>query len=97
MARTTGPIPFGQVPRPAKVRAFSTLLVFRYSSKRCKSFSAHWRPNQLCHSRAAELSRHGLGPAKTVRGHGKVETTQLYAEKDVASAMELVSGSPRLA
>jgi hypothetical protein len=56
-----------------------------------------WRPNQLSHSRAAERRRHGLGLAKTVRGYGKVETTQLHAEKDVASAMELVSGLPRLA
>jgi site-specific recombinase XerD len=50
-----------------------------------------WRPNQLRHSRATELRRYGLDLAKTVLGHSKVETTQLYAEKDVASAMDLMS------
>jgi hypothetical protein len=28
---------------------------------------------------------------KTILGHTKVETTQIYAEKDLAAAMELVS------
>jgi integrase len=50
-----------------------------------------WRPNQLRHTRATELRRHGLDVAKTILGHTKVETTQLYAEKDIAAAMELVS------
>jgi integrase len=50
-----------------------------------------WHPNRLRHSRATELRRFGLDLAKTVLGHAKVETTQLYAEKDLAAAMELVS------
>jgi integrase len=50
-----------------------------------------WRPNQLRHVRATELRRHGLDVAKTILGHSKVETTQLYAEKDLIAAMELIS------
>jgi integrase len=50
-----------------------------------------WRPNQLRHSRATELRRYGLDVTKTILGHTKVETTQLYAEKDLAAAMELVA------
>jgi integrase len=50
-----------------------------------------WLPNQLRHNRATELRRHGLDIAKTVLGHSKIETTQIYAEKDVQAAMELVS------
>jgi integrase len=50
-----------------------------------------WSPNQLRHSRATELRRHGLDLAKTVLGHSKVETTLIYAEKDMAAAMELVA------
>jgi len=50
-----------------------------------------WAPNQLRHSRATELRRHGLDVTKTILGHNKVETSQVYAEKDVAAAMELVS------
>jgi site-specific recombinase XerD len=50
-----------------------------------------WHPHQLRHSRATELRPYGLDVTKTVLGHAKVETTQLYAEKDLAAAMELVS------
>ncbi len=50
-----------------------------------------WHPNQLRHSRATELRAYGLDLAKTVLGHTKVETTQIYAEKDVRAAMELVA------
>jgi integrase len=50
-----------------------------------------WRPNQLRHRRATDLRPHGLDVAKTVLGHTKVETTQIYAEKDLAAAMELMA------
>ena len=56
-----------------------------------KVFVPKWAPNRLRHSRATELRKHGLDVTKTVLGHSKVETTQIYAEKDVAAAMELVS------
>jgi integrase len=50
-----------------------------------------WHPNRLRHSRATELRRYGLDVVKTILGHSKVETTQVYAEKDMAAAMELVA------
>jgi integrase len=51
-----------------------------------------WRPNRLRHTRATELrAAGGLDVAKTVLGHNKVETTLIYAEKDLAAAVELVS------
>jgi integrase len=50
-----------------------------------------WGPNRLRHNRATELRVHGLDVTKTVLGHSKVETTQIYAEKDVRAAMELVA------
>jgi integrase len=54
--------------------------------------SAHrWHPNRLRHNRGSELRAYGLDLAKTVLGHAKVETTQIYAEKDFQAAMELVS------
>ena len=49
-----------------------------------------WHPNQLRHNRATELRKHGLDITKTVLGHSKVETSQIYAEKDLAAAMELI-------
>jgi integrase len=50
-----------------------------------------WRPNQLRHTRATELRRYGLDVAKTILGHSKVETTQVYAEKDIEAAMAVMS------
>jgi hypothetical protein len=51
-----------------------------------------WRPNRLRHLRATELRAiGGLDVAKTVLGHSKVETTLIYAEKDLAAAVALVS------
>jgi integrase len=51
----------------------------------------HWHPNQLRHSRATELRGYGLDMVKTILGHSKVETTQVYAEKDMLAAMEVVA------
>jgi integrase len=50
-----------------------------------------WHPNQLRHSRATELRSYGLDMVKTILGHRKVETSQVYAEKDMQGAMELVA------
>jgi site-specific recombinase XerD len=50
-----------------------------------------WGPNRLRHSRATELWDYGLDLVKTILGHSKVETSQVYAEKDMLAAMELVS------
>jgi integrase len=49
-----------------------------------------WHPNQLRHSRATELRRYGLDVVKTVLGHSKVETSQVYAERDLAKAEEII-------
>jgi hypothetical protein len=37
------------------------------------------------------LRPYGLDKVKTVLGHARIETTQLYSEKDLAAAMELVA------
>lgn len=49
-----------------------------------------WGPNQLRHTRATELRKHGIDNVKTILGHSRVETTEIYAEKDLAAAMEVV-------
>jgi integrase len=49
-----------------------------------------WGPNRLRHTRATELRPYGLDLVKTVLGHSKVETSQVYAERDFAAAMQLV-------
>jgi integrase len=50
-----------------------------------------WSPNRLRHNRATELRPHGLDLTKTILGHSKVETSLIYAEKDLRAAMALVS------
>jgi integrase len=50
-----------------------------------------WSPNRLRHNRATELRRHGLDLAKTILGHSKIETTLIYAEKDLESAKTLMA------
>jgi integrase len=54
-------------------------------------FVPTWSPNRLRHNRATELRPYGLDVAKTVLGHSKVETTLIYAEKDLRAAKEVVA------
>jgi len=51
---------------------------------------ARWFPNQLRHSRATELrKKYGVEGSRVSLGHAKVESTQIYAEKDVALAIQI--------
>lgn len=50
-----------------------------------------WGPNRLRHTRATELREHGLDNVATILGHSKIETTQIYSERNMKAAMELVS------
>jgi integrase len=55
-----------------------------------------WAPNQLRHAKATELRHGGFGleGAGAVLGHSKLETTQIYAERDegVARRIALATG-----
>jgi len=57
----------------------------------CQAGVPSWGPNRLRHSRATELRPYGLDLVKTVLGHSKVESSEVYAEKDFAAARELVA------
>jgi integrase len=54
-------------------------------------FVPAWSPNRLRHNRATELRPFGLDVAKTVLGHSKVETTLVYAERDLQAAKDVVA------
>jgi len=56
-----------------------------------KAECPRWSPNRLRHNRATELRCHDLDVVKTILEHTKVETSQIYAEKDMNAAMELVA------
>lgn len=54
--------------------------------------SHNWHPNQLRHNAATRLRKDfGLDVAQVVLGHATLAVTQVYAEKDVASAREVMS------
>jgi site-specific recombinase XerD len=54
----------------------------------------HWAPNQLRHARATELRKtYGLDAAGAVLGHAKLETTQIYAEKNAELAAKVAKAT----
>lgn len=59
-------------------------------SRACKRAGVEpWTPNRLRHNAATRLrAEFGLDVAKCVLGHSRVETTQIYAEADLARAMQ---------
>jgi site-specific recombinase XerD len=51
-----------------------------------------WHPLQLRHTAATVIrARYGVEAAKVILGHTKVETTQIYAERDLGKAKEIMA------
>jgi integrase len=84
------PEPLAKRPDETRAEWLARLTAEQKAELRRWQAEHRWHPNRLRHTRATELRAHGLDVAKTVLGHSKVETTQIYAEKDIAAAMELV-------
>jgi integrase len=60
--------------------------------QRAKAWRAEhcWTPNQLRHSAATEIrQRFGLEAAQVTLGHANANVTQVYAERDLAKAMQV--------
>ena len=54
----------------------------------------HWHPNQLRHTRGTEIRKeHGVEAAQVVLGHARADVTQVYAEKNLAKAIEIARES----
>jgi integrase len=52
---------------------------------------APWSPNRLRHSAATEIrQRFGLEAAQVTLGHAKADVTQVYAERDLKKAAEVM-------
>ena len=50
-----------------------------------------WSPNQLRHTAATEIRKNfGLEAAQILMGHSKCDVKQIYAERDLKRAMEIV-------
>ena len=51
----------------------------------------HWAPNQLRHATATEVRKtHGLEGAQVVAGHAQASVTQIYAERDLDKAVQIM-------
>jgi integrase len=51
-----------------------------------------WSPLQLRHTAATAIrARYGVEAAKVILGHTKVETSQIYAERDLGKAQEIMA------
>jgi integrase len=85
------PAPLGQTEDETREEWLARLTPEQKAELQRWQSEHRWHPNRLRHTRATELQPHGLDLTKTILGHNKVETTQVYAEKDLAAAMELVS------
>jgi integrase len=56
-----------------------------------KRIFPRWSPNRLRHSAATEIrKRFGLEAAQVVLGHSAADVTQIYAERDLAKAAEVI-------
>jgi site-specific recombinase XerC len=50
-----------------------------------------WQPNRLCHTRNTEIRRaYGTEGARVVLGHTKLNTTEIYSERDLAEAASIM-------
>ena len=53
-----------------------------------------WHPNQLRHTVGTEIrARHGLEAAQVVLGHSNAKITEVYAERDLGLAREVMRQS----
>jgi len=51
-----------------------------------------WAPNRLRHSAGTDIrSKFGLEATKVVLGHSKIETSQIYAERDLEKAAKIMA------
>ena len=71
--------------------------VFKAEQERLRKLASAWRaehcwsPNQLRHSAATEIRRRfGLEAAQVILGHAKADVTQVYAERDMTTAAEVM-------
>jgi integrase len=54
-------------------------------------FIPHWHPNQLRHTVATAIRKqYGLEAAQVILGHSKADVTQVYAERDMAKAIDVI-------
>ena len=99
-ARKT-PLSCGNVPGSNRARkpkrrpkeAYSAVSYGRAIARACKKAGVPaWHPHQLRHNAATRLRKeYGLEAAQVILGHQTLAVTEIYAEKNVAAAMKIMS------
>ena len=73
-------------------KAFPVPLCFNEAGAKAWQKRHRWAPNRLRHSAATNVRQQfGLEAAQSVLGHSKADTTQIYAERDIAKAAEVMA------
>ncbi len=58
---------------------------------RTRAIDHRWSPNRLRHSAGTEIrKRFGLEAAQVILGHASANVTQVYAERDLQKAVEIM-------
>ena len=91
-----GNVPGSNCTRKPKRRpkdAYSPVSYARAITRACKKAGVPaWHPHQLRHSAATRLRKeYGLEAAQVILGHRTLAVTEIYAEKNVAAAMKIMS------
>jgi integrase len=73
--------------------AYSTQSYRKAIHRACKKAGVEsWSPNQLRHTAATQIrAEFGLEAAQVILGHSKADVTQVYAERDMALAVKVIS------
>lgn len=79
------------VPRRSPGKGYTTASYRRAISYACRKAGVEpWHPNQLRHGRATELRRDfGIEAAMAALDHSRIETTEIYAERNRALARRI--------
>ena len=77
----------GRRGQPLRVRSYRETI-----HRACKRAGIpKWNPNQIRHTAGTDIrSKYGLEAAQIVLGHATADVTQVYAERDLAKAVEIM-------
>lgn len=85
------PAPFGKQGGESDVARKRRLSTRQLEELKRWQREQSWHPNQLRHSRATFIRKHyGLEAAQVILGHAKATVTEVYAERDLEKAREVM-------
>jgi integrase len=81
-----------KVPRRQPGERYTVGTYYQAIVRACRRAGVpEWSPLQLRHTAATEIrSRYGLEAAQVILGHSRADVTQIYAERDLGKAQEVI-------